>query len=144
MKSKGAEMEVRLQRLLNLLSEDILSLSEEELDEGIRATGEDPKDVARAGRIALAKARATCSPNALAQARDRYDEEVSQLAKKNLALPDTFKAKLALAKSCLTRHQYLQPILLTGHYHRLSEVSEADLNSLLQQLHALGLLELQN
>ena len=143
MKSKGIETEECLKRLFNVLSEDILSASEEELDASIRAFGDDPKEVARAGRLALAKARATCSPNALVEAREQYDVEVRQLAQKKLALPDTFKAKLALAKSCLTNHQYLRPILLTGHYRRLSEISEGDLNSLLQQLYSLGVLKSQ-
>src|SRR5574337_1803714 len=119
MHSPDSDTDARLRRLLDFLSEDIRTLSDEEFEKSLLAAGDDPKELAQKGRLALAKARAAANPDALAQARGQYEASLTQLAQNKLALPGSFREKLALAKACMERHHYLRPVLLTGHYREL-------------------------
>jgi len=51
------------------------------------------------------------------------------------------KDKLELLKACLAHHQYLKPAVLTGQHRKLSDMAPSDVDSLLRQLHVLGLLK---
>lgn len=83
MKTKETQIEVRMQRLFDFFSEDLLSVSEEELDKAIRASGQNPKEVERAGRMAIAEVLGEFNLEALSKARDQHGREVERITKKN-------------------------------------------------------------
>ncbi|MBX3234692.1 MAG: hypothetical protein KF814_00950 [Nitrospiraceae bacterium] len=129
------------ERLLDLEAESIRNLSEEELDEEIRVSGLDPEQFGQRATSVFAQALGASGHQALAKSRQIYKKEVTSLKQIPLSLPTSMKDKLQLLKACLDHHHYLKPAVLTGQYHKLSDMAPADVDSLLRQLHVLGLLK---
>lgn len=128
-------------RLLDLEAESIMNLSEEELDEEIRLSGLDPQEFGRRATRVFAEALGESGHPALTEFRQVYQKEVASLKQVPLSLPTLMKDKLQLLKACLDHHHYLKPAVLTGQHRKLSDLTPADIDSLLRQLHVLGLLK---
>ena len=118
-----------------------MSLSEEELDEEIRESGLEPQELEEETRRVVAEALGRHNEQALARSRQTYQKEATLLKRVRLSLPTTMKDKLELLKACLAHHQYLKPAVLTGQHRKLSDMAPSDVDSLLRQLHVLGLLK---
>ena len=123
MRTKSNSIRLQYERVLDMQAEAIMSLSEEELDEEIRESGLEPQELEEETRRVVAEALATL------------------LKRVRLSLPTTMKNKLELLKACLAHHQYLKPAVLTGQHRKLSDMAPSDVDSLLRQLHVLGLLK---
>ncbi|WHZ14988.1 MAG: hypothetical protein OJF52_001829 [Nitrospira sp.] len=143
MKSKTNANDVwsQYERLLDLEAEAIMNLSEEELDEEIRGSGLDPQQFGQRATRVFAEALGESGHQALAESRQTYQKEVTSLKRVRLSLPTTMKDKLELLKACLAHHHYLKPAVLTGQHRKLSDMAPSDVDSLLRQLHVLGLLK---
>lgn len=143
MKAKIKENEVwtQYERLLDMQTEAIMSLSEEDLDEEIRESGLDPQRFGEHATRVFAEALGASGHQALNSSRVAYKKEVASLKSVRLSLPTSMKDKLQLLKACLSHHHYLKPAVLTGQYRKLSDIAPADVDSLLRQLHVLGLLK---
>ena len=95
----------------------------------------------KSGRRVVAEALGRHNEQALARSRQTYQKEATLLKRVRLSLPTTMKDKLELLKACLAHHQYLKPAVLTGQHRKLSDMAPSDVDSLLRQLHVLGLLK---
>ena len=141
MKTKANSVDVQYARLLDMQAEAIMSMSKEELDEDIRESGLDPQEFGLEAQRVVAEALGAYNERALDQSRQAYKKEVASLKRVRITLPTSMKDKLVLLKACLAHHHYLKPAVLTGQYRKLSDLAPSDVNSLLQQLHILGLLK---
>lgn len=140
-KTKANDVWSQYERLLDLEAEAIMNLSEEDLDEEIRGSGLDPQQFGQRATRVFAEALGESAHHALAESRQTYQKEVTSLKRDRLSLPTSMKDKLQLLKACLAHHHYLKPAVLTGQYRKLSDMTPADIDSLLRQLHVLGLLK---
>ncbi len=140
MRTKSKSIHLQYERVLDLQTEAIMSLSEEELDEEIRESGLEPQELEEETRRVVAEALGRHNEQALARSRQTYQKEATLLKRVRLSLPTTMKDKLELLKACLAHHQYLKPAVLTGQHRKLSDMAPSDVDSLLRQLHVLGLL----
>lgn len=140
MKHNSQKIRERFDRLLDLFSQDVLKATDEEIAAGLRADGIDPVKYGQQVRKVVNDAVAPYKQKALQESRQRYEQEVASLTRKDVSLPSTLEEKLTLLKSCLARNAFLRPALITGHYRKLSQLTESDVESLLRQLHVLGLL----
>ena len=141
MRTKSKSIHLQYERVLDLQTEAIMSLSEEELDEEIRESGLEPQELEEWTRRVVAEALGRHNEQALARSRQTYQKEATLLKRVRLSLPTTMKDKLELLKACLAHHQYLKPAVLTGQHRKLSDMAPSDVDSLLRQLHVLGLLK---
>lgn len=141
MKTKSNSVDVQYARLLDMQAEAILSMSKEELEEDIRESGLDPQEFGLEAQRVVAEALGAHNERALEQSRQAYKKEVASLKRVRITLPSSLKDKLVLLKACLAHHHYLKPAVLTGQYRKLSDLAPSDVDSLLQQLHILGLLK---
>ncbi|HNP81654.1 MAG TPA: hypothetical protein PKN47_09360 [Nitrospira sp.] len=141
MRTKSKSIHLQYERVLDLQTEAIMSLSEEELDEEIRESGLEPQELEEETRRVVAEALGRHNEQALARSRQTYQKEATLLKRVRLSLPTTMKDKLELLKACLAHHQYLKPAVLTGQHRKLSDMAPSDVDSLLRQLHVLGLLK---
>lgn len=140
-KTKANDVWSQYERLLDIEAEAIMSLSEEELDQEIRENGLDPQEFGERATRVFAEALGESGHQALTLSRQTYRKEVAALKHVRLSLPTTMKDKLELLKACLAHHHYLKPAVLTGQHRKLSDMAPADVDSLLRQLHVLGLLK---
>lgn len=141
MRTKSNSIRLQYERVLDMQAEAIMSLSEEELDEEIRESGLEPQELEEETRRVVAEALGRHNEHALARSRQTYQKEATLLKRVRLSLPTTMKNKLELLKACLAHHQYLKPAVLTGQHRKLSDMAPSDVDSLLRQLHVLGLLK---
>jgi len=141
MRTKSKSIHLQYERVLDLQTEAIMSLSEEELDEEIRESGLEPQELEEETRRVVAEALGRHNEQALARSRQTYQKEATLLKRVRLSLPTTMKDKLELLKACLAHHHYLKPAVLTGQHRKLSDMAPSDVDSLLRQLHVLGLLK---
>lgn len=141
MRTKSKSIHLQYERVLDLQTEAIMSLSEEELDEEIRESGLEPQELEEETRRVVAEALGRHNEQALARSRQTYQKEATLLKRVRLSLPTTMKDKLELLKACLAHHQYLKPAVLTGQHRKLSDMAPSDVDSLLRQLDVLGLLK---
>ncbi|MCS6327068.1 MAG: hypothetical protein H8K06_08285 [Nitrospira sp.] len=141
MRTKSKSIHLQYERVLDLQTEAIMSLSEEELDEEIRESGLEPQELEEETRRVVAEALGRHNEQALARSRQTYQKEATLLKRVRLSLPTTMKDKLELLKACLAHHQYLKPAVLTGQHRKLSDMAPSDVDSLFRQLHVLGLLK---
>ena len=141
MRTKSNSIRLQYERVLDMQAEAIMSLSEEELDEEIRESGLEPQELEEETRRVVAEALGRHNEQALARSRQTYQKEATLLKRVRLSLPTTMKNKLELLKACLAHHQYLKPAVLTGQHRKLSDMAPSDVDSLLRQLHVLGLLK---
>lgn len=140
MKVKSNNVELQYARLLDIQAEAIMSMSQEELDEDIRESGLDPQEFGQEARRVVAEALGAHNKRALDQSRQTYQKEVASLKRVRLSLPTSMKDKLELLKACLAHNQFLKPAVLTGQHRRLNDLAPSDVDSILRQLHILGLL----
>lgn len=130
----------RLQSLIDGLSEPLVSASDEEIYDQINEEGLDVKKLGNLGRQILGKALEVHKSNALKQARIQYQVRLAAFHATNFFLPTSFEEKLKLLKECLEKHAFVKDAVLTTQHRDFKNLSEADLDSMLRQLHTLGLL----
>ncbi len=130
----------QLQSLIDGLSEPLISISDEEIRNQVREDGLNVKKLGDLGRKILGEALEIYKSNTLKQARNQYQVRLAAFHATKFFLPTSFEEKLKLLKECLEKHAFVKDAVLTTQHRDFKNLSEADLDSMLRQLHALGLL----
>ncbi len=135
--SKDSDARVKLDRLGEALAKDLDELSDDELLEEMAATDEERQNTVGHMRSLVEKAIATSGRRRLAKARQAYDAARGKRRAKVTALP--LDRKKALIAHFAKNPQALPEKLTLAARNEAN--SEADLDSLLQDLFELGAID---
>ncbi len=131
--------QLELQRVVDAIAASVLKASDEEIEEEIRAEGEDPDASAQRLRARLLGLVDREREQRLAAARERQQRKRAA-AEKEPELPATPEARMELlvaAVAAMARRR----APLTLQHRELESLSDADVTRLLRQLASLGALE---
>lgn len=131
----------QVEQFWNVYADDVLEASDEEILETTRRNGEDPALIAQHGKAIIEEVLRRHGTRLREQARQSYEATQQDLERATPLLPRLYKDKLALVKACLTKHHLIRHTMITAHYRGFNHLTNKDLDSLLRQLHHLGLLE---
>jgi hypothetical protein len=130
--SKSNEEKIRL--MMDALAESVLEMSDKDVEAEFQADAPSrTKEIFRATakRYAQAKLRA---------AQAQFEEASNSIRSREVVMPDSPAERRSLLDSFLASHQALGMGGLTAQFRELKSVSDADVESTLRQLEALGLL----
>jgi hypothetical protein len=125
--------EDKTERLYELLEDELLSASSEELDQIAREWGLEGEGAAADVDMAFEGALKELSTSKLDQARRAREEELAKLSQVSASTSSRDDLLVAIA-ACL---KDLEPKQVTLQHRDLSELSESALRTMLQQLEAL-------
>lgn len=129
-----------LRALHAALAEAVLSASDGELIEEAREEGLDPDALAEETRTVLLKTVKTFKQRALIAAKGQHRRKAAQLAAKRFELPTSPMERRQLLDAVIAGHKHKSRTLVAQH-RDFKEMTDDDVESLLQQFGALGLLD---
>lgn len=131
--------ERELQRLAEGVVDSILEAPEDEIDDALRAAGEDPREVAERTRRLVRAAVDRRRKERLRRARERYESRAAVRREGEFEWPGTVEeGRRVLAELC-ARPAHEQT--LTLQFRDLKGMPDEDVRSLLRQLAELGALD---
>ena len=131
--------EQKLAALIEALGESVLEASDEEIVEELRLAGIDPDaEAARLKARMLATVR-SFRQRALDAARTGYASRLERLEQKSYTIPKTAEARRKLFSFVIQQPQYAQYV--TAQYRDLENLTDNDIESYLQDLDELGILQ---
>ena len=129
----------RLEAMFDALAESICNESDDELLEDLRQEGVDPEaEVNRLKDMMLDTLKAF-QQRGLVSAQEGYRRRVEQLEKKKYPIPENRQAQRSLFSFVLQQPQYAG--LVTAHYRDLKDLSDEDIETCLEDLAELGILD---
>jgi len=131
----------QLRAIHEAFSEIIPRLSKEELDEEIRARGEDPGEVAERTRHIMKTAVKNYQREQLQAATARYKVRITELFKNKPDLPGTPEGRRELLSAVFARIPDIESAVLTAHHREFSALTDTDVEDYLQDLAALGVID---
>ena len=136
-----SERDLRLRRVIDGVVESILEASEEELDEDLRARGEDPDAVAeRMRELAEGAVERHRGKERLRRAREQYEARVAAMAEREYDLPESmWEQRQLLDQVFHARPDVAQ--MVTLQFRDLRGLPDEDVTSCLRQLAELGVLD---
>jgi hypothetical protein len=138
MSNKRTDTE-NLHALCDALSDSVVGASDEEVIEECRLVGRDPTDEARRLRALMLASVKTYQQRALRDARKAYDAGEQRSFLRSL-IPDTPTERRALFSFVLaTQPQYSE--LFTAQHRELTDLTDEDIETYLEDLDELGILE---
>lgn len=130
-----------LQTLMAGMVESILSASDEEILQEAKEQGLDPdKTAAETKDTLLAAVVKESKLRRLREARRQYERNVAALSNRKVTLPATPAERRTLLAAVFARNATIQAGILTAQHRELKEMTDADVERLLLELAALGLL----
>lgn len=130
-----------LQALMAGMVESVLSASDEEILNEAREDGRGPdKDLIHTKDTLLAAVKES-KIRKLREARQRYDYSVAAISTTKVTLPATPLERRSLLAAVFAHNASLQANVLTAQHRDLKEMTDADVERLLQELASLGLLD---
>lgn len=129
-----------LDRLLDGIVDSILAAPEEEIDDDLRALGEDPEKAATRARQLALEAVMQHRARRRERARRRFDDEQQALEDRDYDLPETPAARLALLVAAVRGKPHLSGMLTVEH-RDLRGLPDEDVVGYLRQLAELGVLD---
>jgi len=139
MANKHRTDEQRLEAVTNALADSILEASDAEVIEELRLAGVDPDaEAARMKAKMLATVKAF-RQQALNAARTGYNRQIEGMERKSYAIPDTPAERRRLFSLLVQRPQFTQ--FVTAQYRDLDKLTDNDIETYLEDLAELGILE---
>jgi hypothetical protein len=129
-----------LRALQKGLAEAILSTPDEQLLEEVKEEGLDPRVVAEETRELLMNTVKRFKQRALVAAKEEHRQKATQLATQRVRLPEDADEKRQMLDAVVAQHQQVGR-MLTLQYRNFNDMTDDDVESLLQQLGVLGLLD---
>lgn len=129
-----------LARILSGVVNSILDAPEEEIDDDLRALGEDPEKAAMRARQLALDAVQQHRNRRLDRARQQFDDHQQALEAKGYDLPGTPEQRLALLVAAVRGKPWLSDMLTVEH-RDLRSLPDDDVVSYLRQLAELGVLD---
>ena len=129
----------RLEAMFDALAESICNESDDELLEDLRQEGVDPEAEANRLKDMMLDTLKAFRQRGLVSAQEGYRRRVEQLEKKKYPIPENRQAQRSLFSFVLQQPQYAG--LVTAQYRDLKDLSDEDLETCLEDLAELGILD---
>ena len=129
----------RLEAMFDALAESICNESDDELLEDLRQEGVDPEAEANRLKDMMLDTLKAFRQRGLVSAQEGYRRRVEQLEKKKYPIPENRLAQRSLFSFVLQQPQYAG--LVTAQYRDLKDLSDEDLETCLEDLAELGILD---
>lgn len=131
--------EEKLAALIDALGDSVLEASDDEIVEELRLSGIEPNaEAARQKAMMLATVKAF-RQRALETARAGYSRRIEQLERKPYAIPKTAAARRKLFSLFTQQPQFAE--FVTAQYRDLENLTDNDIETYLQDLAELGILQ---
>ena len=138
MANKKTESE-KLEAMFDALGESICNESDEEILEDLRQEGIDPEAEAARLRTMMLDTVKAFQQRRLIVAREGYRRRVEQLEKKKYPIPESAQERRALFSFALQQPQCAR--LVTAQYRELKDLTDDDIETYLEDLAELGVLD---
>lgn len=129
-----------LERIMDGIVESILEASDEEIEDDVRALGEDPDEAAMRTRKVMLDAVRRFRAERRERARRQFEAESETLERREYDFPDTPEARLDLLVAAVKSQPWLTGMLTVQH-RDLRALPDEDVVSYLRQLAELGVLD---
>ena len=129
----------RLEAMFDALAESICNESDGELLEDLRQEGVDPEAEANRLKDMMLDTLKAFQQRGLVSAQEGYRRRVEQLEKKKYPIPESRQAQRSLLSFVLQQPQYAG--LVTAQYRDLKDLSDEDIETCLEDLAELGILD---
>ena len=141
MAEKPRDYEAELLAIMNALAESVAEASDADILAEAREAGEDPGRTAARVRALLGRAVKDNQQRRLREAQKDYNERVRVLRARPYALPRTPEDRRKLFVLVMSRKPEIGSALLTAQHREFKDLTDADIQSCLEQLGALGVLD---
>lgn len=139
MNDERRDHDLYLTRLLSGLADSMDHVSDEELLAEVREAGGDPDTIAQVAGRTLADAVKGYRQRGLAKAKSEYAKAVDAFGRRVRVLQMGTTAKRALLAVALTKRPDL--VGVTAQWRNLESIPDSDVDGVLEQLDALGVLD---
>ena len=129
----------RLEAMFDALAESICNESDDELLEDLRQEGVDPEAEANRLKDMMLDTVKAFQQRGLVSAQEGYRRRVEQMEKKKYPIPESRQAQRSLFSFVLHQPQYAG--LVTAQYRDLKDLSDEDIETCLEDLAELGILD---
>jgi hypothetical protein len=129
----------QLHAILDALGESLLDASDEHILEEATEAGEDMKNTEIQVKSVFRRAVKAFKKERLQEARAMYEKE-TRPARKHHLIPSSFQEKLGLLAHIIEAHPQIKAVL-TAQYRDFTELAEEDVDSCLDELAKLGVLD---
>lgn len=134
--------EEKLDALIDALGDSVLEASDGEITEELRITGVDPDTEAARLKAMMLRAVKAFRQRALESARAAYSRHIEQMERKAYSIPKTATERRKLFSLFALQPQFADYV--TAHYRQLEDLTDNDIETYLEDLAELGLLEKLN
>ena len=138
MANKKTESE-RLEAMFDALAESICNESDEELLEDLQQEGVDPEAETNRLQYMMLETLKAFQQRGLVSAQEGYRRRVEQLEGKEYPIPESRQERRSLFSLILRQPQYAG--LVTAQYRDLKDLSDEDIETCLEDLAELGILD---
>ena len=129
----------QLDAILDALAESLLEASDEHILEEAAEAGEDIKETETRVKTVFRRAATAFKKKRLQEARVLYEKEMRPTRKHHL-IPASFQEKLDLLAHIIESQPQIKAVL-TAQYRAFTELTEEDVDSYLDELAKLGVLD---
>jgi hypothetical protein len=129
----------QLAAILDALAESLLEASDEHILEEAAEAGEDIKETETRVKNVFRRAAKSFKKKRLQEARAIYEKE-TRPARKHHLIPASFQEKLDLLAHIIEAQPQIKAVL-TSQYREFTELAEEDVDSYLDELAKLGVLD---
>jgi len=141
MPERPRDYEAELRAIMDALAESAAQASDEEILAEVRESGEDPEAVAARVRGILSRAVTAYEQRRLRDAEESYRRRLESMRTQSRAIPATPERRRELFMAIMTRQPDLGTALVTLQNREFRSLTDADIQSALEQLAALGALQ---
>lgn len=140
MPERQRDYEAELRAIMDALAESVAQASDEEIIAEAREAGKDPATVAGRARDVLRRALTEFEQRRLREAEQEYEKRVASIRARRFAIPETPDRRRELLHRIIMRKPDLGAALLTLQNREFRSFTDADIQSCLEHLGALGVL----
>ena len=141
MSNKRSDVE-KLDTLIDALSDSVLEANDDEIIEELRMNGINPDAEAARMKAMMLDTLKAFRPRALRAARAAYTRQVEAINRKRHSIPKTPGERRKLFAFFTQQPQFAQ--FVTAQYRNLENLTDNDIESYLEDLDELGILEKLN
>lgn len=141
MAEKPRDYEAELRAIMDALAESVVEASDPDILAEAREAGEDPARTADRVRAVLRRAAKDYEQRRLREAQKAYEERLQSIQARPYVLPKTPESRRKLFTLVMTRKPELGQALVTAQHRDFKDLTDADIQSCLEQLGALGVLD---
>lgn len=129
-----------LGNVMDTVSEPILKMTDEEIRAEVIARGQDPDKIAAEVRGKILSTIKNYKQRHLKKAQEEYERETGASQQRQPNLPDSPEKRRELLNLVCSQQPELGPMLLTFQHRDFEELTDADVESSLEELWELGAL----